>query len=205
MIHSFKCELKRREGFRSLFLNIRKCKFVELRFCEINDEYIKYLNSIDSRVPLPKKDDQLHNRKYIGILFTINTINYFVNLSSYKPEKHDDMNEGIDFLKIGKCAVINLNNMIPVPKEEIIEININDEEENYKKLLFRERNIILKRKKDIYKNSKTIYYHKLKYGENSGLAKRCCNFKALEIAVQNWVDDKSDSGEKILVGSASST
>ena len=71
MIHSFKCELKRREGFRSLFLNIRKCKFVELRFCEINDEYIKYLNSIDSRVPLPKKDDQLHNRKYIGILFTI--------------------------------------------------------------------------------------------------------------------------------------
>ena len=137
MIHSFKCELKRREGVRSLFLSIRKCKFVELRFCEINDEYIKYLNSIDSRVPLPKKDDQLHNRKYIGILFTINAINYFVNLSSYKPEKHDDMNEGIDFLKIGKCAVINLNHMIPVPKEEIIEININDEEENYKKLLFR--------------------------------------------------------------------
>ena len=82
---------------------------MELRFCEINDKYIKYLNSIDSRVPLPKKDDQLHNRKYIGILFTINTINYFVNLSSYKPEKHDDMNESIDFLKIGKCAVINLN------------------------------------------------------------------------------------------------
>lgn len=205
MIHSFKCELKRREGLCSLFLNIRKCKFVELRFCEINDEYVKYLNGIDSRVPLPKKEDQLHNRKYIGVLFTINTINYFVNLSSYKPEKHDNMNESVDFLKIGNCAVINLNNMIPVLQSEIIEIDINKVEENYKKLLFRERNIILRRKKEIYKNSKIIYYHKLKYGENSGLAKRCCDFKALEIAVQNWVDDKSDSSEKILVGSASST
>lgn len=177
---------------------------MELRFCEINDEYIKYLNSLDRRVPLPKKEDQSNNRKYIGVIFTINNINYFVNLSSYKPQKHDNMNEGIDFLKIGRCAVINLNNMIPVPENEIIEFDINNEEEKYKKLLLRERSIILKRKKEIYKNSKTIYYHKLKYGENSGLAKRCCDFKALEIAAQKWADGEADNG-KVLAASASTT
>lgn len=187
------------------FFNVRVCKIVELRFCEINDKYVKYLNNIDKRVPLPKKEDQLHNRKYIGVIFTINNIDYFVNLSSYKPEKHDNMNESVDFLKIGNCAVINLNNMIPVLQSEIIEIDISKEEENYKKLLFRERNIILRRKKEIYKNSKTIYYHKLKYGENTGLSKRCCDFKLLENAAQKWGDGDSGNGGKILVGSTNST
>lgn len=37
------------------------------------------------------------------------------------------------------------------------------------------------------------------------LAKCCCDFKALEIATKNWTNDKSDSSEKILVGSASTT
>ena len=67
----------------------------------------------------------MNNRKYIGVLFSINNINYFVNLSSYKPYKHDKMNESVDFIKIGTYAVINLNNMIPVPNSEIIKININ--------------------------------------------------------------------------------
>lgn len=86
------------------FFNVKVCKIVELRFCEINDKYVKYLNNIDKRVPLPKKEDQLHNRKYIGVIFTINNIDYFVNLSSYKPEKHDNMNESVDFLKNWKLC-----------------------------------------------------------------------------------------------------
>ena len=170
----------------------------ELEFCEINDAYIKYLNSYDKRVPLPKQNNQLNNRKYIGVLFSINNINYFVNLSSYKPYKHDKMNESVDFIKIGTYAVINLNNMVPVPNSEIIKININKEEEKYKNLLLRERRIIKKRKNDIYKNSQIVYKHKLMNSENSSLAKRCCDFKLLESVLQKWI---SSQLHKALVSS----
>ena len=184
----------------SFLLFKRKCKSVnfELEFCEINDAYIKYLNSYDKRVPLPKQKNQLNNRKYIGVLFSINNINYFVNLSSYKPYKHDKMNESVDFIKIGTYAVINLNNMIPVPNSEIIKININKEEEKYKNLLLRERRIIKKRKNDIYKNSQIVYKYKLMNNENSSLAKRCCDFKLLESVLQKWI---SSQIHKTLVSS----
>ena len=38
---------------------------------------------------------------------------YFAPLSSYTP-KHDKMKNGLDFIKIGNYAVININNMFPV-------------------------------------------------------------------------------------------
>ena len=39
----------------------------ELEFCEINDAYIKYLNSYDKRVPLPKQKNQLKKYKPTAI------------------------------------------------------------------------------------------------------------------------------------------
>ena len=65
-------------------------------------------------------------RKYIGIVFQINGINYFAPLSSYKT-KHVKMRESVDFIKIKDYAVINLNNMIPIPQSQIVEIDINKE------------------------------------------------------------------------------
>ena len=35
------------------------------------------------------------------------------------------MKEGVDFIKIKDYAVINLNNMIPVPDSQIVDIDIN--------------------------------------------------------------------------------
>lgn len=37
------------------------------------------------------------------------------------------MKESVDFIKIKDYAVINLNNMIPVPDSQIVNININKE------------------------------------------------------------------------------
>lgn len=54
-------------------------------------------------------------RKYIGIVLEINGLSYFAPLSSFK-QKHKKMKEGVDFIKIRDYAVININNMIPVPK-----------------------------------------------------------------------------------------
>lgn len=59
-------------------------------------------------------------RKYIGVVFEINKFSYFAPLSSFKP-KHKKMKESVDFIKIKDYAVIDINNMIPVPKGQLVE------------------------------------------------------------------------------------
>lgn len=45
-------------------------------------------------------------------------------------EKHKTMIEKVDFIKIKDYAVINLNNMIPVPNSQVIDIDINKEKDS---------------------------------------------------------------------------
>ena len=62
-------------------------------------------------------------------------MNYFTPLSSYKP-KHDKMKNCLDFLKIGNYAVININNMFPVPEGEYQYVHIPEiKNTQYQKLL----------------------------------------------------------------------
>lgn len=127
-----------------------------------------------------EKKEQRNERKYIGIVLTINDMNYFAPLSSFK-EKHKRMPEMRDFIKIGSYAVINLNNMFPVPEGIYKYINFDSVEDfQYKKLLFEEYRIIRSKQDIILKNAITVYNHKLK-NNNTALAKRCVDFKKLEI------------------------
>ena len=75
-----------------------------------------------------KSFDIKNRRPFVGIILKINGINYFAPLSSPK-EKHLNMKNNIDFIKInkGRDGVINLNNMIPIPEEQCYEINIKEE------------------------------------------------------------------------------
>ena len=61
------------------------------------------------------KAGQANSRKYIGIILHINDIDYIAPLFSFK-DKHLRMKEGLDFIKVKRDAVINLNNMFPVPE-----------------------------------------------------------------------------------------
>ncbi|MDE5719073.1 MAG: type III toxin-antitoxin system ToxN/AbiQ family toxin [Lachnospiraceae bacterium] len=67
-------------------------------------------------------------RKYIGIVFEINKLSYFAPMFSFR-SKHKKMKEGVDFVKIQDYAVININNMISVPKGQLIELDINAEKD----------------------------------------------------------------------------
>lgn len=89
-----------------------------------------------------KQVNQKNSRKYIGIVLTVNSLDYFVPLSSFK-DKHSKMQESVDFLKIRNYAVLNLNNMFPVPKAERSFLDINKVSDiNYKNLLRKEYRII---------------------------------------------------------------
>ncbi|MBQ3559648.1 MAG: type III toxin-antitoxin system ToxN/AbiQ family toxin [Agathobacter sp.] len=119
-------------------------------------------------------------RKYIGIVLEINGMKYFAPLSSYK-DKHKKMRETVDFIMIKKYAVINLNNMIPVPADQIIELDINKEKDlNYRYLLQAESREVNRQKSRIRKNAEIVYSHKLHNGNMTALAKRTNDFVLLE-------------------------
>ena len=149
-----------------------------LKIFEVKSEYIQYLSNYQKHLFL--HTNEKGKRKYIGIVFQINGINFFAPLSSYKT-KHVKMKESVDFIKIKDYAVINLNNMIPVPNSQIVEIDINKEKDlSYRYLLQAESREINRQKNRIRKNAEIVYSHKIHNGDSTALAKRINDFVLLE-------------------------
>lgn len=144
----------------------------------VKDSYIKYLSQFQEHLFLHEGGSS--RRKYIGVVLEINHISYFAPLSSFK-SKHKKMKESVDFIKIKDYAVININNMIPVPKGQLIELNINAEKDpHYKFLLQAESREINRQKSRIRKNAEIVYSHKKRSGNLTPLAKRTNDFEMLE-------------------------
>ena len=152
------------------------CMKNNIRIYEIKDEYIKYLSNYQAHIFA----QQNRNRKYIGIVLEIQGMRYFAPLSSYK-EKHKRMTERIDFIKIKDYAVINLNNMIPVPNSQIVDIDINKEKDpGYRFLLQAESREINRQKTKIRKNAELVYNYKKRNCNRTTFAKRINDFELLE-------------------------
>ena len=86
-----------------------------IKIYEVDPAYVSYLSQFTEHLFHNKNPGQQNSRKYIGVLITVHSVNYFAPLSSFKP-KHHKMSESVDFLKIKNYAVININNMFPVPE-----------------------------------------------------------------------------------------
>ncbi|MBE6648782.1 MAG: type III toxin-antitoxin system ToxN/AbiQ family toxin [Ruminococcaceae bacterium] len=158
-----------------------------IKFYEINKKYITYLSAYAPHMFQNKKDSQKNERKYIGIVFRINDFDYFAPLSSFK-DKHRMMKEGIDFIKVKDYAVINLNNMFPVPLGESKYVDIrNERDPHYRALLLSEYRYIKSIQEKIWKNAQNLYKIKTKDGENSPLTKRCNDFILLEKACADYI------------------
>ena len=150
----------------------------------LDTKYCDYLRTYDDKVPYNHNEKEL--RPFVGVLFTINKCMYFAPLSSPKP-KHLKMKNKVDFLKIdnGKLGAINFNNMLPVTKNNIIELDLNKEcltktEQKYTKLLKEQIYWLNRNNEKIYEKSKKLYEKYLSKTLNSSIAIRCCNFKLLE-------------------------
>ena len=141
------------------------------------------MHDADSKVP----DNKHEKRPFIGVVFSINGMDYYVPLSSPKP-KHKAMKNSKDFRKIngGKYGVINFNNMLPVIEEALIEFNIQDEPDyKYRNLLQNQYRAVVDDFENIKRVAHDLYYlyqlaeDQLKPFEVA-IKNRCCNFKMLE-------------------------
>ena len=94
----------------------------------VDKKYINYLTQFDSRVGYVEYGERL--KLHVGILLTIGDFHYYVPISSAKP-KHQKMSNSLDFHKLHDestgylYAVLNINNMIPVPDNCLTQLKYN--------------------------------------------------------------------------------
>lgn len=163
----------------------------------VEKNYIQYLRQFDSKVGYIDYGSRL--KLYLGIILSVGEFFYYVPISSAK-EKHKTMKNSLDFQKIQDentlYAVLNLNNMIPVPNSCIQQIKYNQiekfrsfnsatERTDYIYLLQKEKRLIDAMEGDI-KNKAQKLYEKCTSAPNSKLAARCCNFRLLEEKLFLW-------------------
>ena len=181
-----------RERFAALKCELNKGQVSNLPYCyletiimsikiyEVDASYVSYLSQFAEHLFHNKKPEQQNSRKYIGVLITVHSVNYFAPLSSFKP-KHHQMSESVDFLKIKNYAVININNMFPVPEGMYSTVDFSKEKNpKYKQLLQAEYRVIKSRQNLIRKNARIVYERKTDPNDHSSLSKRCNDFRLLE-------------------------
>ena len=156
----------------------------------LDTDYCNYLREFDEKVPYNYNEKEL--RPFIGVLFTIDSLMYFAPLSSPKP-KHQKLKSKLDFLKIdnGKLGAINFNNMLPVTDKNIIKLDLDKEcltksEEKYTKLLKEQIYWLNRNDEKLFLRSKKLYDKYINGTLDKNIAKRCCNFKLLEVKCREY-------------------
>ena len=154
---------------------------------EVNERYVDYLAPLAPHLFHNKRHGQKFSRKYIGVVLTVNDMDYFAPLSSFK-DKHRKMKEGLDLIKLKDYAVINLNCMFPVPENQCTYVDISKvEDPSYRSLLRAEYREIRALSGRIRKNARNLYQHKIKNGTSTRLAARCNDFTVLETACKEFM------------------
>lgn len=164
-----------------------------MEWININEKYLDYLRKVEHRIP---KTDYGSDRykPFFGILFEIGDL-YYITQVSHPQKRHKDLKQQKDFYKIFDpknsdrlIAVINLNYMFPIPKEQtapFVKKNIDTyrtfksekEKSKYIDLLDTELSVI--NTMDIGNKAKALY--ELKYNKpDNAVSKRCIDFKEIE-------------------------
>ena len=150
-----------------------------IKFYHIKEDYVDYLLPCAPHLFCNRREGGRQERKYIGIVLRIGCMDYFAPLSSFKA-KHAQMRDSLDFIKVKSYAVINLNNMFPVPEGQYEYVDIaRVEDEKYRDLLRAEYRYIKKIQEKI-RRSALLLYRKKVGGEKSAVAARCSDFQKLE-------------------------
>ena len=161
----------------------------------VNTVYINYLrHKADRNVLTNEQDGRL--RPYVGVVFTINSFNYFVPLSSPKPSDYILIN-GISTIRksivpihriiITDCGEIDFfgklkfSNMIPIPNGEFRLLDIQGITDiRYKSIIENQIRYIRKHKDMLMKNHANVIYQQKTKNLPIGYLKSTVDFRLLE-------------------------
>ena len=153
-----------------------------IKLVRVDQDYIKELRKVDNNVQINSTEMNKETKPFLGVLFQVDWMEYFVPLSSPKA-KHNNMSNTIDFHKIygenGKLrAVLNFNNMVPVVPALYEVIDINNDKDKYVLL---EEYRYCKGKEELLRKKAELYYQKFCNNHLTPSQKgRTCNFLKLE-------------------------
>lgn len=171
-----------------------------MKWCTIRKEYVEYLKRFDKRIPNVEYGEYKF-KPFFSPLFEKDGLIYVTQVSSPK-DRYLNLKEQIDFIKIfnnkNLIAVINLNYMFPVPKDEIIYISYKDigkyrkftseeSKESYILLLKTELKAIKEKKVDL--KAHNLY---LQLPNNNFLQNRCLDFLMLEEKGNEYIKLKNN-------------
>ena len=184
----------------------------KLKLYTVDEDYINYLSSFDSRVMYGSSRTYKKDRKYLGVVLKINDFEYFAPLSSPKDTDYF-YKKGVRQVKQSTIPIvrlvaengdllgkIKLNNMIPVKNEDLILYDINgDNDKKYKALVSKEMICIRKSKNEIVKSAFVLYNQKANGYRNIKYLDSVLDFKSLENACLKYKGNKyfSDSTANI--------
>lgn len=167
----------------------------KLNFYTVDLAYVNLLKSAEmskrgfTRVP---NMDYGKNRKpkfLCGVVLNLGNINYYVPVTSCKEQKPDNLLIYSDNGQV--VSSLRFNYMFPVPKELLIERQIDSEPDRaYRSLLAQELHYCRKKQDDILHFAERTYKRVL-LGKNLGLVANSCDFKLLEEVCMKYISEQN--------------
>ncbi|MCM1263258.1 MAG: type III toxin-antitoxin system ToxN/AbiQ family toxin [Butyrivibrio sp.] len=159
----------------------------------MNEKYLDYLRIVEKRIPLTDYGTDRY-KPFFGILFEIGDLYYVTQISHAQP-RHERLKQQKDFYKVFDpknpkrlLAVVNLNYMFPIPKDETTpfekkEIHtyrtFKSEIEKSKYINLLDVELMAINSLDIGTKAEELY--RLKYDKPEHVvSKRCIDFKDME-------------------------
>lgn len=166
-------------------------------FYYVDANYIQYLKEteINARgfTTVPNVEYSNHNKFVYGIIMTVNDIEYYVPISSYKKSQEDNLLIKIeDHKKLMVRGSMRFNYMIPVPHKCLVAVDFNSKEfsEQDKVMLRKEYKACLRLLSQAQKRASKTYERVIK-GENEQLIKNSCMFQLLEVACKKYSENNN--------------
>ncbi len=172
---------------------------MKLNLYSVSDKYITYLRQFDDKIYDNKEETRTYERKYLGVVLTVNGLNYYIPMSSPKKSDYIDFDKKIirndtkTIIRINDgnrlYGTLRISNMIPVPITELEPYMISNETDpKYKEVVLGELRYINNNSSRIIKYAKTVYNQKIK-NMDIGYIKNTVDFKILEEKLKEWNKD----------------
>lgn len=178
-----------------------------MKWILVNENYLDYLRASEPRIPYSDYGENKF-KPFFGVLFEAEDY-YYITQVSHPKLRHSSIKQQKDFYKIYDgntlIAVVNLNYMFPIPKNEISDLSYTKVDECRTFLSDAERSkyiYLLRRElKEINKLNlecvaKEIYENKCA-GNTDNISKRCLDFKELEVSAKNWIIVNSEKDKNV--------
>ena len=169
-----------------------------LRLYSVDDSFIKDLrDNVDGHVFANIDPNYNHSRKYLGVVLKINGFSYYAPLSSAKKSDYMFMkgrkvirNSILPIIRMTETdengnrslmGTIKLSNMLPVPKDKLIDYDLDSEpDEDYKNLVLKEKRFINRNEEMITSYAEALYKEKTGGTSKKGYIANTFDFKSFE-------------------------